>query len=109
MNDKVCELAKNAREKIIFRLGEFKTHRFCDMRIFITEPGEDGGNAKDLIPTKKGLAVSPALWVQFKAALAQVEAAMIKEGWIYQEAWRPTIRRFDRAPSWECGSPNVGL
>jgi len=31
------------------------------------------------------LAVSPILWPQFGRALAQVEAAMIKEGWIYQE------------------------
>jgi len=85
MSDFIYELPKNARETIRFRLGEFKTHRFCDMRIFITEPGEDGGNANNLIPTKKGLAVSPALWVQFKAAMAQVEAAMIEAGWLDPE------------------------
>ena len=43
---------------------------------------EDG---KDPVPTKKGLAVSPALWVQFKAALAQVEAAMVEAGWLDRE------------------------
>lgn len=79
MSDNVCELAKNAREKIIFRLGEFKGHKFIDMRVFAVEDG------KDPAPTKKGLAVSPALWLHFKAALAQVEAAMIKEGWIDRE------------------------
>ena len=83
----VCEIPKNAREKIVFRLGEFKGHKFCDMRIFVTELGEDGG--KDPAPTKKGLAVSPALWPQFRAALAQVEAAMIQEGWLDREDLEP--------------------
>lgn len=83
MNDKpVCEIQKNSRETIRFRLGEFKGHKFLDMRIFVTEPGENGGKPQDPAPTKKGLAVSPALWPQFKAALAQVEEAMIKAGWI---------------------------
>jgi hypothetical protein len=85
MSDLICELPKNTREAIKFSLGEFKGHRFCDMRIFITEPGEDGGNAKDPVPTKKGLAVSPALWPQFKAALVQVEAAMIEQKWLDPE------------------------
>jgi len=85
MSKQVCELPKNSREAIKFSLGEIKGHKFCDMRIFITQPGVDGGNAKDLIPTKKGLAVSPALWVEFKAALAQVEAAMVEAGWLDRE------------------------
>jgi hypothetical protein len=79
MSDKVCELAKNSREKIIFRLGEFKTHKFIDMRVWAVEDG------KDPAPTKKGLAVSPALWLQFRAALDQVEAAMVHEGWLDEE------------------------
>jgi Transcriptional Coactivator p15 (PC4) len=81
----VCELPKNSRETIRFRLGEFKGHKFVDMRIFITEPGKNGGQPKDPTPTKKGLAVSPQLWPQFRAALAQVEAAMIRAGWLDQE------------------------
>jgi hypothetical protein len=40
---------------------------------------------KDSAPTKKGLAVSPAIWAQFRAALDQVETAMIQEGWIDRE------------------------
>jgi hypothetical protein len=83
MNDKpVCDIQKNSRETIRFRLGEFKGHKFLDMRIFVTEPGENGGKPQEPAPTKKGLAVSPALWPQFKVALAQVEEAMIKAGWI---------------------------
>jgi hypothetical protein len=60
MNNKpVCELPKNSREIYQFRLGEFKGHKFIDMRIFVTEPGENGGQPNDPAPTKKGLAVSP--------------------------------------------------
>lgn len=79
MSDKVCELAKNAREKIIFRLGEYKGHKFVDMRVFAIEEG------KDPAPTKKGLAVSPALWPQFKEALAQLETGMVEAGWLDRE------------------------
>jgi hypothetical protein len=86
MNDKpVCEIQKNSRETIRFRLGEFKSHKFFDMRIFVTEPGENGGKPKDPVPSKKGLAISPTLWPQFKAALAQVEKAMVKAGWMDRE------------------------
>ncbi len=72
----VCELSKNARELYLFRLGEFKGHKFIDMRVFATEDG------KEPVPTKKGLAVSPQLWPQFRQALTKVEAAMIEAGWL---------------------------
>jgi hypothetical protein len=86
MSDKpVCEIQKNSREAIRFRLGEYQGHKFVDMRIFVTEPGENGGKPKDPAPTKKGLAVSPTLWPEFKKALAQVEEAMIKAGWLDHE------------------------
>jgi hypothetical protein len=75
----ITEMPKNARETIHFRLGEFKGHRFVDMRIFTKEHG------KEPSPTKKGLAVSPHLWPQFRAALAQVEQAMIEQGWLDRE------------------------
>lgn len=85
MSKPVCELTKNSREAIKFSLGEFKGHRYCDMRVYVTVPGEGGDKPKDPAPTKKGLAVSPQLWPQFKVALAQVEAAMIQEGWLDKE------------------------
>ncbi|NWG76603.1 MAG: hypothetical protein HXY24_18710 [Rubrivivax sp.] len=72
----ICQLSKNTRETIWFRLGEFKGHKFIDMQVFITEDG------KDPTPTKKGLAISPQQWPQFRAALEQVEAAMIEQGWL---------------------------
>jgi hypothetical protein len=79
MSKRVCELVKNAREVIHLRLGEFKGHKFIDMRVFFLEDG------KDPIPTKKGLAVPPHLWPHFRQALAQMEAAMIEQGWLDRE------------------------
>jgi hypothetical protein len=84
MKAPVCELPKNSRETIQFRLGEFKGHKFIDMRVFAIE------NGKDPAATKKGLAVSPQLWPQFRAALRQVEAAMIDQGWLDREDLEPT-------------------
>ncbi|MGO9174672.1 MAG: transcriptional coactivator p15/PC4 family protein [Desulfobaccales bacterium] len=78
-NKPVCEIQKNSRETIRFRLAEFKGHKFIDLRVYAKEDG------KDPAPTKKGLAVSPTLWPQFRAALAQTEAAMIEAGWIDRE------------------------
>ena len=75
----ICEIQKNSRETICFRLGEYKGHKFVDMRVFAIEEG------KDPIATRKGLAVSPQLWPQFKAALAQLESAMIQHGWLAPE------------------------
>lgn len=79
MSKTICELPKNSREDFRFSLGEYKGHKFIDMRVYAREEG------KDPAPTKKGLAVSPAIWAQFRGALEQVEAAMIQEGWIDRE------------------------
>ena len=79
MSIPVCEIPKNSREAIQFKFAEFKVHKFVDTRVWAIEEGKDPG------PTKKGLAVPPALWGQFRAALDQVEAAMVQEGWIDRE------------------------
>ena len=76
MSDLIFELGKNSRETIRYSLGEYKGHRFVDLRIFITDDG------KDSIATRKGLAVSPHLWPQFKEAMAKVEEAMVEAGWL---------------------------
>jgi hypothetical protein len=80
MSDKqVCEIPKNSREAIRFRLGEFKNHQFVDMRVWALEEG------KEAAPTRKGLAVSPSLWPEFRKALAKAEAAMVSAGWLDRE------------------------
>ena len=78
MSKQVCELFKNSREAIKFNLEEFKGHKFIDMRVYLKEEGQE-------VPTKKGLAISPVLWRQFRAALDQAEAAMIEAGWLDKE------------------------
>lgn len=75
----IGEVSKNSREVIRFRLGEFKGHKFIDIRVFAKEDGRDPA------PTKKGLAVSPALWPQFRVALAQVDQALVEAGWLDRE------------------------
>jgi len=82
MTSRFVRFTKTAEKRSAFAWGEFKGHKFLDMRIFVTEPGENGGKPQDPTPTKKGLAVSPALWLQFKEALTQVEAAMIQKCWL---------------------------
>jgi hypothetical protein len=79
MSKLVTELQKNAREMIRFRLGEYKGHNFVDIRIFGIEEGQDP------VPTKKGLALSPSLFPKFRAALAQVEQALVAQGWLDPE------------------------
>lgn len=79
MSKQVYELLKNSREVIRFSLEIFKGCRFADLRIYIQEDGQAA------VPTKKGLTVSPSLWPEFKKALAQVEAAMIQDGWLDRE------------------------
>jgi hypothetical protein len=76
MDKQVCELSKNSREAIKFSLREYQGHKFADLRIYVQEDG------KAQVPTKKGLAVNPTLWREFKKALEQLEAAMIQDGWI---------------------------
>ncbi len=79
MSDLICELPKNSREKIIFSLGDYKGHKFVDMRVFIQEGDEAP------VPTRKGLTVSPTMWAKFKAALAQVERELVAQAWLDRE------------------------
>jgi hypothetical protein len=79
MSTPIATIPKNSREAIRFSLETFKGCRFADLRLYIQEDGQAP------IATRKGLTVPPALWPQFKAALAQVEAAMIKESWLDRE------------------------
>ncbi len=71
----VCELSKNAREKIVFSLTEFRGRHYLDMRVHVV--GEDGG--QDII-TRKGLTLRVDFYPQFKVALGEVEAGMMERG-----------------------------
>jgi hypothetical protein len=75
MSDKdkpIAELQKSAKEVIRFRLGEFKGFNYVDIRSFSVD--ENG-----TFPTKKGITIPPRLWPQFKAALVEVERALVNQ------------------------------
>lgn len=80
MSDIIFELPKNSRERIVLQLGEFNSHRFVDLRVYVI--GNDGGPD---IPTKKGLAVPLHLYPQFRAALAKVDAELVAQGLLDEE------------------------
>jgi len=75
----VCRLPKNLRETYCFRLGEYKGHRFIDMRVFVA------GDGQNHLPTRKGITIAPHLWPQFRQALAQVDEALLEAGWLDRE------------------------
>jgi hypothetical protein len=41
MKEPVCELSKNSRETIHFRLGEYKGQGFIDMRVLAKDDGKN--------------------------------------------------------------------
>uniref|UniRef100_A0A7V4LDE3 Transcriptional coactivator p15 (PC4) C-terminal domain-containing protein n=1 Tax=Desulfobacca acetoxidans TaxID=60893 RepID=A0A7V4LDE3_9BACT len=93
MSDKtICELQKNAKTIIRFRLGELKGHKFIDMRLFVSDDGQEP------TPTKRGLAIAPHLWPQFRRALAQVDQVLCEQRWLDREDLE--------YPS--CGQPEAG-
>ena len=75
MDQSFWKIPKNSREKIVFRIGEFKGHKFVDLRIFVV-----GENGNEDIPTKKGLAVPLHLYREFREILGQVEEALVEKG-----------------------------
>jgi hypothetical protein len=84
MTDKtICELQKNARTVIRFRLGELKGHKFIDLRLFVSDDGQDP------MPTKRGLAIAPHLWPEFKKRLDLVDQALVEAGWLDPEDLAP--------------------
>jgi len=79
MSHPVCTVPKNSQEIIQFNLEEFKGHRLADLRVYCQD--EKGS----MIPTRKGISIPISLWPQFRKALAQVEAAMVQQGWLDRE------------------------
>lgn len=80
MNDTITEIPKNSREKLVFTLAEYRGKLFLDIRTHVNP--DNGGQP---IATKKGVTIPPALYPQFRAALAQVEQAMVEQGWLDKE------------------------
>jgi hypothetical protein len=64
---------KNSKERYHFSIREYEGHRFVDIRLHFQ--ADDG---QTWPPTKKGVTVAPSVWPDFKAALAQIEAELIR-------------------------------
>jgi hypothetical protein len=75
MSEFISQVTKNAREVVFLSLSEYKGHRLIDIRVHV--PGDQEG---DWVPTRKGVSLAVGLYPAFKAALAQLESAMIQQG-----------------------------
>lgn len=62
----VADIRKNSKETYRVRLGEFKGHRFADLRIWYGEP-------EDLKPSGKGVAIKPEALESVIAALQEAQ------------------------------------
>lgn len=65
----VAEIQKNATEKVIVGLREFKGRPFADVRIYFED---ESGQYK---PTKKGVAIRPSLLFDLRRAIDEAIAA----------------------------------
>lgn len=63
----IAEIPKNSREAYRVRIGEYKGHRFIDVRIWY-------GDEKDRKPSGKGVAIRPDAIPAVIAALQEAQA-----------------------------------
>jgi hypothetical protein len=85
MSEVISQVTKNAREVLFLSLSEFKGHRLVDIRVHI--PGAREG---EWVPTRKGVSLAVALYPAFKAALVQVEKALVSQGLLDPEDLEPS-------------------
>lgn len=52
MSEQIATLPRNNKERSVVSLNEFKGRHYLDMRIFVAEPGDNGGEPKE--PTLTG-------------------------------------------------------
>lgn len=77
MNRILGEIEKNAIEKIIATLGEYKDKPRIDIRVyFLPDADPDPDN---WIPTKKGINLSLDQWADFKGLVETINTALKKE------------------------------
>jgi hypothetical protein len=61
---------RNADETLQVSLSVFKGKTYVDVRLFYED------TEGELRPTKKGITVTPELWDEFRAGIAQAEAVL---------------------------------
>ena len=72
---KVGEIQKNAFEKIIANLVEYKGKQRIDIRVHFLP---DQAEPYKWVPTKKGLNLAPDNWKKFKELIAKIDEAIAK-------------------------------
>ena len=75
MNRILGEINKNAIEKIMATLGEYKDKPRIDIRVYFL-PDADPDN---WIPTKKAINLSLGQWADFKGLVESINTALKKE------------------------------
>ncbi len=77
MSQTIGEFQKNAMEKLVATLGEYKGRPRIDIRIHF-QP--EASEPDKWIPTKKGINLSPDNWADFKKLIGQVDKALSEKG-----------------------------
>ncbi|AEB08424.1 transcriptional coactivator p15/PC4 family protein [Desulfobacca acetoxidans] len=73
MEKPLVTVNKNTKERYHFSIREYQGHKFVDVRLHFLADDEQSWH-----PTKKGITVLPSLWRDFRAALDQVEAELVR-------------------------------
>ena len=72
MNETIGDIPKNAVEKIVVSIGEFKGRQRIDFRIYYKpKVTEDKWT-----PTKKGINLSAEMWKELKALIPEIDKAL---------------------------------
>jgi hypothetical protein len=82
------EFRRNSSEVVRVVLARFKGRMFVDLRCYFED---DEGTFR---PTKKGVAISPDLWDEFRTAIEATERELVTRG-----LWAPERSEGDRETS----------
>ena len=77
------EFKRNQEETLRISLSSFKGRTYIDIRMFY----EDANG--ELQPTKKGVTITPELWDEFRAGVANAEEALQKANLWHPEGAAP--------------------
>ena len=76
MAEEIASIQKNALEKIMAVLGEYRGEQRIDIRTYF-QPKQS--NPDYWQPTKKGINLSPENWKEFKKLVEKVDQFVIKK------------------------------
>jgi hypothetical protein len=85
----IATIEKNPDEEIRISLREYKGHPFVDIRTYWRPADGEPG------PTKKGVTFNPEFYLEFRKAIAALEAALIKKKLVDREAIQAALAEED--------------